>query len=135
MTLLLDLIRDHLIAQGIAGNLTGWPIYEGIFPDDQDQMIGVFETGGEPADTMLRENRRVTFQSRVRAARLDYATARDKWDEIFNALQDANQIPGSPLLLGGIIFIQAMQVAPLHFNDNKGRPNMTCNWRVMRLAA
>lgn len=133
MTLLLDEIRDYLIAQGVAGGLTGWPIYEGYFPDESDQMVGLFETGGYPADTLERENLRLTFQIRVRAARFDYATARNQIEALFNQLQDASQSAGSPVLLSGIIYIQAMQVAPLFFNDDRGRPNFTQNYNVLRL--
>lgn len=133
MTLLLDEIRTYLIAQGVVGSLIGWPIYEGYLPDDQDQMVGLFETGGYPSDTLGRENLRVTFQTRMRGIRFDYAVARRKCDDILGALQDAKQTSGSPVLLSGFVYIQAMAEAPLFFNDDQGRPNFTLNWRVLRI--
>lgn len=130
--MLLDDIRTYLVAQGIAGGSTGWPIYEGFMPDDQDQMIGLFETGGYPADTLLRENARVTFQVRMRSSEFAYASVRSKWEAVFAALQDAQETTGSPKFLVGYTFIQALQVAPLLFNDSKKRPNATVNFRVLK---
>jgi len=128
--MLLDDIRSYLIAQGVVQSGTSiplppWPCFEGYVTDDQDQTVALFETGGYPADTLGRENERVTFQVRVRAARLDYSTARAKWLAIFNALQDSIPAPG-------YAFVQAMHYGPMHFNDDKGRPNLTANFRVMK---
>jgi len=121
---LMDDIRAYLLANNVAG-APNWPVYLGYYPDDQDQMIGIFETGGLPADTLGRENERVTFQVRIRASRLDYTTDRTKWKDIFDLLQDS--IPAS-----GYIFVQAVHYAPMMFNDDRGRPNMTANFRVMK---
>lgn len=120
--------RAYLVAQGVAGGVTGWPVYVGYMPDDQDQCVGVFDTGGGPADTMARENRQLTLQTRVRAARLDYVTCYAKWLQIFNALQDAKAGGGQ---LAGVIFVQAMSVGPAVFYDHNHRPNMTSNWRAL----
>jgi hypothetical protein len=134
--MLLDDISAYLIAQGAVP--PPWRIFEGYFPDSDpqigitDQVIGLFETGGYPADSLGRENERVTFQTRIRAARLDYATGRAQWQLVFNTLQDAQYTAGSPQLLPGVWFIQALHQGPLHFNDDLGRPNFTCNWRVYR---
>jgi hypothetical protein len=126
-------IRSYLISLGIVGGATSWPVYCGYFPESSnDKMVAIFETAGMPADTLERENRRLSFQTRVRASRLDYQVAYDKWLEIFNALQDAQSSGGSPDYLAGVIFIQAMQVGPNHFNDENERPNLTSNWRVLR---
>ncbi len=128
--MLLDDIKAFLIAEGAIS--AGWVIYEGYLPDDQDQTIVISETGGYPADTLGRENEDVTFQSRVRCARLDYATGRTKWLEVFDLLQDAQQTAGSPLLLAGYTFIQALHYGPAVFYDDKGRPNFCSNWRVKK---
>lgn len=132
----LEDIRDYLIAQGVAQDASTtpnapWPIYIGFIPDDQDQVVGLFTTGGFPADTLLRANRRLTMQLRVRAASRDFATAYAQYQSIFNLLQDANQVAGSPILLPNFVFMQAIQVDPLHFNDEHSRPNLTSNWRIM----
>ena len=131
--MILTNIRDYLVALGLVEGATGWKCYAGIMPDDQDQTIGIFETGGYPADTLGRENLRLTFQVRVRGRRLDYAVARAKWQELFDALQDAQSgLVGSPDPLEGYAFIQVLSQGPLHFNDANGRPNLTSNWRVMK---
>ena len=125
----LDDVYDYLIAQGVVS--TGWSLHVGYFTDDADQTIGIFPTGGLPQDTLGRENLRPTFQTRIRASKLDFATAYAKWQDVFNALQDAKDTPGSPHLLPGVAYVQAMAGAPLCFNDDKERPNMTSNWRVL----
>lgn len=129
MSLLND-IQAYLIAQGIAtegggGPIPPWPCYLGYFPDDTDQMMAVFETGGMPPDTMNREYERVTFQFRVRGKRLDYPTVRAQWQAGFNVLQDSQ--PTSDYAL-----IQAMHYGPMTFNDDRGRPNFISNFRVVR---
>lgn len=126
----LDDVRDYLIAQGVAS--AGWNIFVNYFPSDQDQVIGIFGTGGMPADTLLRENTRPTFQSRLRVGEFAQAAGYAKWLEIFNALQDAKASVGSPYLLPGVTFIQAQATEPLIFNDANRRPNFTSNWRCMK---
>jgi len=121
---LLDVIYDYLTAH--VGHTTGWLIYKGYLPDEQDQCVGIFETGGLPADTMERENERLTFQLRVRGARLDYEIVRAKWREMFMALQDS--LPGVTSIL-----CQAEHYGPLVWNDPVGRVNMTTNWRIIQL--
>src|ERR1017187_3475025 len=95
--MILDDIRAYLVANGY-GTST-WPVTIGFFPDDQDQWIGLFQTGGMPADTLGRENERVTFQVRVRSSRLAYMTCYNTWLAIFNLLQDSQAQAGSPNLL------------------------------------
>jgi hypothetical protein len=127
--MLLDDIYAYLTDLGLVNGTTRWPCYEGYMTDDQDQTVALYETGGFPADTLLRENQRVTFQIRVRGSRRDYATVRQKWQDLFNALQDAPTTTGH---LPGVVFIQAMHYGPLVFTDDKSRVNMTVNFRVMR---
>lgn len=132
--MLLDDIYAYLVANGYGPN-TSWPLCIGFFPDDSDQMIGLFPTGGYPADTMNRENERLTFQVRVRAARLNFAGCYTTWLAIFNLLQDAQQITiDSVVYLPGYTYIQALHYGPMFFNDDRGRSNMTANFRVLRPA-
>lgn len=121
---LLDDIRTYLVTQGLV--TAEWPCYEGYFPDDQNQMVSIFETGGMPADTLNRENERVTFQLRVRGPRLSYPVVRAQWLLLFDALQDSQPAPGYTL-------VQALHYGPMTFNDDRGRPNMISNFRVMKL--
>ena len=128
----LDDVYDYLIAQGVAGGTSGFGCSIGYFSDDQDLMIGIFAVAGYPQDTLGRENIRPNFQTRVRGGELDYATVFAKWQEIFETLQDAQDMPGSPHLLPDVVYIQAMASAPAVFNDARRRPNMTSTWRMMR---
>jgi len=126
----LDDVYNYLTSYGYVNGNTGWPLYEGYMPDDQDLTVAIYETGGYPADTLMRENQRITFQLRVRGSRRDYARVRQKWQDLFNALQDADDT-----LLQGVALCQAMHYGPLAFTDDKGRVNMTVNFRVTRQPA
>ncbi len=87
-------------------------------------MVSLFETGGLPPDTQNREYERITFQLRVRGARLDYPTVRTHWLTLFNALQDS-----APT---GYAYIQAQHNGPITFNDDRGRTNMISNFRAYK---
>jgi len=122
--MLLDDLYTYLTQQsGLV--TTAWPMYLGYLPDETDQCMGLFETGGFPADTLMRENERVTFQMRVRGGRLDYQTVRRKWQDVYNALQDSHPAAGYAL-------VQSMAAGPLVFNDPSGRINMTANFRIYK---
>jgi len=126
----LDDIKAYLDAMGASS--ASWPIKIGFMPDDSDQCIALFPTGGYPADTLGRENTRPTFQLRVRAGRFDFPIAYAKWQECFDLLQDAQHTSGSPALLVGFYLVQAMQTEPLGTIDDKNRNNLTNNFRVMK---
>lgn len=120
--MLLDDIRAYLVTLGLV--TSSWPVYEGYIPDDQNQMVSLFETGGMPPDTQNREYERVTFQLRIRGNRLDYAVVRTHWLTLFNALQDS----APP----GYAYIQTMHNGPITFNDDRGRTNMISNFRAYK---
>lgn len=128
MSFLLDDVRDYLVAYlGSA-----WPVYVGYLPDAEARCIALMDTGGYPETEINRETENPTFQTRVRGGRFEYPVVRQKWQDVFDVLQDAQQVPGSPVLLPGVVFIQAMATGPLQFHDALYL-NMTCNWRVKRL--
>jgi len=120
---LLEDIKAYLVAHGAVS--IDWPLYIGMFPDDQDQVMALFQTGGLPFDTINRENERPTFQFRVRGKRMDYPVVLAKWQLVFDLLQDS--VPTS-----AYAFVQATHTGPMEFNDEKNRPNFTSNWQVMR---
>lgn len=121
--MLLDDIRSYLISQGAVPS--GFSIYIGYIPDDTDQVICLFETGGFAPETLLRENENVTFQTRVRSSRLSYQLCRTVWKGIYDTLQDS--IPAA-----GYYLVQAMHAGPMVFTDDRGRENMTSNWKVKK---
>ncbi len=122
--MLLDDIRAFLIAQGAVP--TGWVIYLGYIPDDQNETIALFETGGLPFDTLNRENERLTFQTRVRSGRLDYVNCHNVWKGIFDTLQDSSPTPDYYL-------VQCAHAGPSTFYDDRGRTNMTTGWKVLKI--
>jgi hypothetical protein len=130
---LLDMVFTKLQQDGVFDG-TVWKCYKNFIPDDQDQAIALYETGGFPADTLARENESPTFQVAVRAKRFDYTACRNKWQEVFDSLQDAQQDyagdPSDPL--PGIYLMQAMATGPLAMVDEKQRPLLTVNFRVIK---
>jgi hypothetical protein len=128
--MILDDIVTYLNNLGLVS--TAYPIYEGYIPDDQDQMMAVFETGGMPPTELgignePRPNERVTFQFRVRGTRLNYGITRKQWLACFNALQDSNLGDPSTYFL-----IQTKHNGPICFNDDRGRSNFITNFNVMK---
>jgi hypothetical protein len=82
-------------------------------------------TGGEPEDTHLGENLIWTFQLRVRSRAFKFSEAEAKWFQAYQALHNAD------LSANGIRLITALSSGPLHFTDDKNRPNFTSNFRVV----
>lgn len=131
--MILDDIAAYLITKGVAvapppnnADLPdgAWPVYEGYFPDDVDQTMGVFETIGQPALTMNRDAVGLSFQMRVRGLRLNYAATHAQWQACFDALQDSQPTPAYAL-------VQAAYYGPMTFNDDRGRPNFITNFKVV----
>lgn len=131
MGLLTD-IRNKLIADSVVEGSTGWKCYVSYLPDDQDKVVGVFATGGLPSDTLGGENELPTFQVRVRGSRQAYTEVETKWYQVFDSLQDARETGVSPDPLEGYYLIHALATAPMPFQDEKMRVNMTVNFRVVR---
>lgn len=123
--MVIDDIYTYLTNLNLVNGNTGWLCYESYFPDDQDQMVGLFETPGLPGWTQQSETERVAFQLRVRGTHLAYGLARAKWQQLFNAIQDSR--PTSDYAL-----IQTVHYGPMTFNDDRGRPNLISNFRVIK---
>jgi hypothetical protein len=128
--MMLEDVAEFLIAMGVSS--AAWPVWQGTLEDDIDQAISLFETPGWPPDTLGQENESVGLQLRVRGEKKNYAVTRQKWLDCFNALQEARQTNGSPILLPGFYFIKAQHFGPLMFYDDKGRPNFCTNYRVFK---
>lgn len=123
--MLLDDIETILVEAGETE--TSWPLYKAHLPDSPDQTISIFETGGYAApDHYAVENASVSFQVRIRAAYRDYAVARQKWQDVFDVLHGTKRT--SPFYC----YIMALNDGPLSFPDEKGRPNLTVNFKVLK---
>ena len=119
---LLEDVRSKLSSAGVLSG--GYLCFIGYVPDDQDKIIGLIFSGGEPQDTLEGENVIQHFQVKVRAGRLDFAACETKWQAAFNALQDAT--------ITDVYLIQAMATGPLTWYEEKQRPCMSLNMRVIR---
>jgi len=123
----LDSLKAFLDAQGVSSTL--WPVKLTQAKDDSDQAIILSMAGGEPFDTLGRENLNPIFQAIVRGTPDGGQVAMVKWEEVFNAFADAQQVNGSPELLPGFIFIQPKATAPYQWWDDKGRPCLSTHYR------
>lgn len=128
---LLEDIRFKLQVDNVFDGST-WKCYLGYMPDEQNQVIGIFESGGLPSNTLNRENTLPSFQVRIRASQQDYVVCRNKWQAVYNSLQDASESNGSPETLVGYYLIQALASAPLVWTDELQRVNMSVNFRVIK---
>ncbi len=130
MSIWLDDVRDYLIATGVCGGSTNWPIYLAYLTDDQDQTVSLFTTGGTAPETLDETFLRVGMQIRVRAGKLAFSEAYNKWKDCFTALQHAREGTfGSTLT--GFIYILAVQVEPISFTDENGRINLASGWDIL----
>lgn len=133
---LLDDIGDHLVAALVVGGATGWTLAKGFMPPSPDKVVALFETPGLEAGHVPDLGSEEAFdqpglQVRVRGSAFDYATARTKIQEAFEALHGNEPVvtSGEPL----IVYINAVQSAPLPMGlDGSNRPEMTWNFIMMR---
>lgn len=126
--LLLDIIRDHLAANGVF-NGTTWRCFIGYAPDASDQAIVLTLTGGFPQDTLANENLIETFQFVVRSG--VFATCESKWREVYNAVHDADL---SGVTGANVCLVQCLASGPLQWYDDKKRACLSGNVRVVRTA-
>ena len=123
--ILLDSIHDYLVAQLIAGGVTGWSLYKGFLPDKSDQAVTIYETPGlAPENETLDTIYRPAFQIRVRGPVFDYEATRAKMQEVRESVHDAD--------ISGLVYVYATQSGPVPLgNDGNDRPNLTMNFRTM----
>lgn len=110
----------------------GWSIYKGYMPDEPDNLIVVYETGGQPPDQSDSPFDFPSIQVRVRGPREDYQSARSKIQECFNALH-AKQITVvgvSPVKK--YVYCYAIQSGPIPMGrDTNTRPELVWNFQLM----
>lgn len=133
-TALLDQLEQHLIDEGIGEGATGWIIKKSFMPPGQDQAIVLFETVGGAPDIVADDPSIVGdtkydlpgIQVRVRAGKFEYAIARKKIQEVFNALHAKEAAANT-------IFMYGTQSSPLPMGlDSNDRPELTWNFTLMR---
>lgn len=121
---LLDLIYNFLVAQTVAGGVTGWELYKGFLPDN-GKAVAIFESPGlTPENDSTDTSFYPAFQVRVRGDKFGHETARAKIQEIRDILNDAN--------ITNLVYVYANQSGPTPLgNDGNDRPNFTLNFRTM----
>jgi hypothetical protein len=124
---LLDDIGDKLIADGVAGGVTGWTLYKSYQPDSPDKAVTILETGGpDPDQTPGIAHTFPTFQMRVRDSTFEYEAARTKIQEVFDSLNNAT--------ITGYVYVFAKDSGPilLRYDAADERPELVWNFRTMK---
>lgn len=106
---------------------TGWVLKEAWTPDTPDQVVSIAETGPYVygPDHYGTANATGSIQARVRGNKLDFSTARAKWDAVFNALHGKQFTGGSSSKQ--YFEMEALNITPLVWYDQNERPNLTLN--------
>jgi hypothetical protein len=124
---MVDEIGDYLEAQGVMGGASPWTSARYVTPPEPDQVVTVGEFPGAPSQGRVDQ----TFpglQIRVRGAKRDVPTARDKLQECEDKL---HKFTGT---LTGTYYIAILaQGSGLYLGkDAEDRPMWAQNYRVTR---
>jgi minor capsid protein len=125
MNALLDGIAGHLVASGIAGGATTWPIHKLVAQDEPDQIVAIYPTGGpEPLQATDRAWREPTVQVMARGKALQGSqAAADKAEAILLELDRAQ--------ITGFVFLRATQSGAVSIStDDQGRARFVVNFRA-----
>lgn len=123
---LLDDIKTHLDADGTIVT----DVFLSFMPDDPDQVIAVFEVGGDTPDaTEGTQYDLIQFQiivrGPIRQETSSYDTARAKAAQVFTSLHDAT--------ITGYVYIQALHggVIPIG-EDANNRAEVSINFEALK---
>lgn len=129
---LLDDLSVFLSSQGLGGatSSASWMITKAYMPPQPNNVIGLFETGGEAPDRYQANLDYPRFQVRCRGTAFAYSSARAKLFAVFQALQGVDNgrtingryYPGIEAVSDAIGF-------PL---DSNNRPEVLQNFRAFR---
>lgn len=135
-----DDLYAYLVAEGLAGGSTGWPLYRRRMTDDPvpDQVVVVTENGGGvpelPSEVGIGDSALADpgVQVAVRGKAWDGDASASKAAEIFAALHGQFGVTmGSTTYLR----VQAQTPEPLFIGfDARGRPQHTCSYLLLRAA-
>lgn len=130
----LDQIKRHLAELSVVDGSTGWLCRLSDMPSTPDKVVVLYETPGDPPD--VDESGAVEYdepglQVRVRGEVDDYAAARNKIQDVFEALHE-----NEPTAMTGetiIVYLYATQSGPLPMGkDSNNRPELVWNFRVKK---
>lgn len=129
-------VLNFLQEEGLIGGSTGWAMASNYMPDDQNQVVAVFDTPGERPDTAPDGSTETEydygrFQVRVRGAQYGGGPARTLIGQIYRALHNSNLNPttGDPVY----IYVYGIQSSPLPLGlDDASRPGFSWNFEYMR---
>jgi len=124
---ILDDIGAELTSDGVVGGVTDWVLAKSYMPPTPDNVIALFETGGDaPDQTPGTKYEYPTFQVRVRGSKFGYEAARIKIQEVFDSLNDST--------ISGYIYVFPLQSGPipLGYDREDNRPELSWNFATMK---
>ena len=128
MSSVVDTVAEHLEASGLT---SGWPVFRGYEPDDPDHAVTVLEFPGPPPDTTFLADY-PSFQVRVRGLRSEYVAARDKAQDLHDAVH-AQPVAGTSVSPNeALVYVVAEQQPFLVARDARERVVFAFNCRSMR---
>lgn len=129
---MLDDISAYLVSNsiGTAGQADsgGWSIHIGKLPAGNDQVIGLFQNGGSPADRLFDGvgNRHPMLQVRVRATQGGFSTGETKAAAIVTLLHAVHN-----QTLTSTKYLQIRSMSEIYLGtDDQGRPGWSLNFAV-----
>lgn len=129
MTDILDDIAEHLDDGVVAGGSTAWRIFKGFMPPSPDRVIVILPTGSDEPDgdnSGATEYAFPRFQVTVRCDARGMQEARAKALQVWIALQNS-----TPRIDYVFVFALQSEFFLVQYDQND-RPELSCNFRVMR---
>ena len=123
---LLDDIRIRL--QAVSGIEDGtWRIYLSFMPDDRDEAITIYEEPGMPPEGPWKIDY-PEISIIVRGTKHGYSAARDKGQDVFDALHNEEA-----LITSSYVSILAANSAPLSLGeDDNRRPLLKWRFKIIK---
>lgn len=122
---MLDDIATYLAQQGITQ-----AIHKGYMPDEPDNVVGLFEYGGEPSELTMGDGDPVIERPglQVRVRDMDYQQARAVIGSIIAVLHGATSLTAGD----GYLLIRANQSPASIGRDANNRSELVVNFSIIR---
>lgn len=131
-TYLLDDLSAFLSSQSLGGatSSASWMITKGYMPPKPDNVIALFETGGEPPNRYQANLDYPRFQVRCRGTAFSYSSARAKLWSVFTTLHGVD----NGRTIQGRVYpsIEAVSDVIGFPLDSNNRPEVLQNFRALR---
>lgn len=133
-----EVVHNYLIAQGLtfrppATDLTKWYSYVAFLPTDPDQIVVLFDAGGDLDGRLMADGTQIIHPNvQVRLRSKDYKTGWNKGEAIADLLQQAKMIK---VTIGALTYLihaarMSMPLMPIGQEEKSERWEFTINYRL-----